>query len=88
MKINMHSLLHEDQYAFFYHTLLTSSYNEICFREIQTHFVFSTFFRKSFRLGNNVENSAQPDRPQTTICACALHPVYRRLQTHTHTHNM
>ena len=45
--------------------------------KLKTHILCSVtfFFRKSYRLRDNVENMVQPDRPQTTI--------QRMLQTHT-----
>jgi hypothetical protein len=57
----------------FDHISLNCSYNEKCFgqkcRENQaTHFVFGNFFRKSYRLWDNVEkNIAERGRPRMTI---------------------
>jgi len=52
--------------------------------KLKTHFMFSnTFSRKSFRLWDNVEKcgTAREATEDNTLCSCALHAEWLRLQT-------
>jgi len=58
--------------------------DKICRENQNTHFMFDNlFFRKSFRLWDNVENMWWADRPKmTTQFVCRI--TKKRIQIHTH----
>jgi len=88
----MMGTLHEDQHTF-NPILLSSSYNEKCFRKIcienrNTHFVFSNLIFEYYIFYEKIwKNTAEPDKPHVTNWRMRF-ACWTPNATDTHTQNM